>query len=140
MIKLLIFITLTIAALSCDNSQSQPIKLHGDKCDYCAMAISDGKFGAELITQKGRTYKFDDLQCLQKYRKENSKVEFASFFVHDYSKSNILIDAAKAFYVQHESLNSPMRGNIAAFSTKEAAKELSNKHEVAILSWADLAQ
>lgn len=138
MIKIFFFLAIISISLSCDSSQSQPIKLHGDKCDYCSMAISDAKFGAELITKKGRVYKFDDIQCLQRYCKENPKTEYASFFVHDYSKSNILIDATKAFYIHHESFNSPMRGDIAAFSSKEEATKHSNKLKVPIMTWANL--
>jgi copper chaperone NosL len=43
---------LSFSYTACNNSSSQPIKFNVDKCDYCAMTIADGRFGAELITQK----------------------------------------------------------------------------------------
>ncbi len=125
---------------SCNVSDPQPIKLNKDKCDYCEMKISDGRFGAEVITKKGRAYKFDDIRCLKGYIKENSTTEFSGHFVHDYSKSNVLIDATKAFYIEHSSLKSPMAGNIAAFQNKADADKLANKNSVKIKNWAEINQ
>lgn len=51
------------------------------------MTISDGRFGAELITKKGRVYKFDDLRCLINYKAENTSVENIKYFVPDYTGS-----------------------------------------------------
>ena len=37
------------------------------------MGIEDPKFATELITEKGRIYKFDDLNCMQSYATENAE-------------------------------------------------------------------
>ncbi len=137
-LSLLFFILLGLN--SCNNSKSKPINLNKDKCDFCGMTISDYRFCAELITQKGRVYKFDDLHCLQGYERENTKSKIASYFISDYSQSNILIDATKAYYVEHENIKSPMRGNTAAFKTKEAANEFANKHNTEFRTWDKLNQ
>lgn len=128
----------TLGFTSCNTSEAQAIKLNKDKCDFCEMTISDGRFGAEVITKKGRVYKFDDLHCLQGYTRENTKVEIASYFIHDYLQSNVLIDAGSAFYVEDETLNSPMGGNTAAFNSKQAASELSMSNGSEIKLWSEL--
>lgn len=61
------------------------------------MTISDGRFGAELITDKGRVYKFDDIGCLIRYKTSNLNIEYKSFYVHDFSSVNKLIPAETAY-------------------------------------------
>src|SRR5690606_3250333 len=76
---LILFIT------SCGNPQPQPIKLNSDACDYCKMTISDARFASELVTKKGRVYKFDDITCMVNYTKENTKVNGSVNFISDYT-------------------------------------------------------
>lgn len=123
---------------SCISTDAQPIKLNSDKCDFCQMTISDGKFGSELVTKKGRAYKFDDVQCMQGYMEEKGENAFHSFYVNDFTIKNTLIDAKKAYFVKHESLKSPMGGNIAAFNTNESATGFAKKFDATILSWEEL--
>jgi len=125
---------------ACNNSSSQPIKLNVDKCDYCAMTIADGRFGAELISEKGRCYKFDDLVCLINYKKEKTAVAYKIFFVNDYIANNQLIDASKAFYVQNENLRSPMGGNYAAFLNQDKAIEFAKKQSALVQTWNEVSE
>ncbi|MDX1940423.1 MAG: nitrous oxide reductase accessory protein NosL [Saprospiraceae bacterium] len=125
---------------SCNNSEPAPIKIHQDNCEFCKMTIADGRFGAELITKKGRAYKFDDLHCMLRYQEENAGTEVSSFFINDYNADNVLIDATSAYYVTHESVKSPMGGNTAAFKTNEAAQKYAKPTNAAVLSWQELIQ
>lgn len=50
---------------SCSTVEPTPIKLNTDNCDYCKMTIADLRFASELITEKGKVYKYDDLSCLK---------------------------------------------------------------------------
>lgn len=137
-IKTSIVILSVLFLQACTDTKPQVIKVNKDICDFCAMTISDGRFGAEVITEKGRAYKFDDIQCLMGYKRENTKVGFAAFYVHDYSQKNSLIDATKAFYIKHDDMRSPMGGNIAAFKNKTNAEEFTKKHQVEIKKWTDI--
>lgn len=137
--KKIAFILFTISVLnSCNSNVPKPIKLNSDSCDNCKMTISNGKFGAELITQKGRHYKFDDISCMVKFAKSGTVVAAKSFYVNDYLQDNTLIPAEKAFYLKDGSINSPMRGNIAAFSTKQDAEQYQNKLNAAPSSWDEI--
>ena len=62
-----------LTLLSCTHQKLEPIKLNIDKCNNCGMTISDIKFAAELVTNKGRSYKFDDIACMMKYIYENKE-------------------------------------------------------------------
>ena len=103
-----------------------------------SIKISDGKFGAELITNKGRIYKFDDMHCMISYHKENQTTNIQSFYIHDFSQNNILIPAETAFYVKGGEINSPMRGNIIAVKTEEEVKKIASKYKANPTSWSEI--
>ncbi len=126
-----------LLASSCSSEGPQPIRLNSDGCDFCRMTIADGKFGAEIITKKGRVYKFDDISCMIQFKKDLEKNGVRGHYVHDYTKDNALIDATAAWYVQDEALRSPMGGNTAAFGTKEEADTFAANDKVVKL-WNDI--
>ncbi len=130
----------SVTLLSCSNVQTEPIVLNKFNCDFCEMTISDGRFAAELITAKGRIYKFDDLNCMLRYRKENHKTNYQSFWVNDYNEKNTLIPAESSFYVYAQSIKSPMGGNTAAFSSKEKAEEFAKGINAKISNWETISK
>ncbi|ESU19610.1 hypothetical protein FCR2A7T_17680 [Flavobacterium cauense R2A-7] len=123
---------------SCSSNEPKPLKLNSDSCDNCKMTISNGKLGAELITEKGRHYKFDDIACMVKFAKSGTAVAAKSFYVSDYLQDNTLIPAEKAFYLKGGSITSPMRGNTAAFSTKQEADQYKTKLNATSSSWDEI--
>lgn len=137
-VKIAIIALLPAGMTSCISTESQPIKINSDRCDFCEMTISDGRFGAEIVTKKGRAYKFDDLQCMLGFKNESSDIEVHSFFVNDYNAKNVLIDASTAHFVKDEGLKSPMGGNIAAFNSKESASAHASKSGSTVLTWGDV--
>ncbi|MBK8517883.1 MAG: nitrous oxide reductase accessory protein NosL [Saprospiraceae bacterium] len=138
--KVAIFMVPIVALLSCSPKGPEPIILHKDNCSFCKMSISDGRFGAELITDKGRVYKFDDLSCLIQFEKDNSEKGAQANYVHYYPSDNELIPAETAFYIQGGSLRSPMAGNIAAFKTEKEAMEYLTKLQAKKTDWNTLNQ
>lgn len=127
-----------VTLISCGPNQPKPIKLNADSCEFCKMTIANGKYGAELITQKGRYYKFDDFGCMIQFAKSNTVVAYESFYVNDYLKDNTLIPAEKAYFVKGGKINSPMRGNMIAFSTTQAQNEFSQKLQAQALTWSEV--
>lgn len=125
---------------SCSGDKAVPIKINADNCDFCKMGISEGKHGAEIITQKGRVYKFDDIACMAHYCKENKKMKIKSYYVHDFAKNNELVPAETAFYISGGSVKSPMNGNIAAFSNKSEAKAFEAKLKAREIEWKDILE
>lgn len=123
---------------SCAPDGPEPININRDACEHCKMIISDGRFGAELITQKGRVYKFDDAFCLRLYQKDNPDVAVKSNYIHDFNADNVLIPAESAFYVKNEDIKSPMGGNIAAFSNEADQMKFFEASGGQKLSWEEL--
>lgn len=124
--------------VSCSPDGPDAIILHKDTCAYCKMNISEGHFAAELITKKGRVFKFDDITCLIEFKNENPDKEAKSHYVHYYPGNNELIPAESAFYIKGGSLRSPMAGNIAAFKTEQEASEHVQKLQAEQTDWATL--
>lgn len=124
--------------VSCGPNQPKPIKLNSDACEFCKMTISSGKYGAELITQKGRYYKFDDLGCMIQFAKSNKVVAYESFYVNDYLKDNTLIPAETAYFIKGGKINSPMRGNMIAFSSAQEQNNFGKKLEAQTVTWTEV--
>lgn len=122
---------------SCGSTEPESIKLNVDQCSFCKMSISDGRFGAEIITKKGRVYKFDDVACLSNYVHENT-VDAEKFYVHDYATENTLIPAETAYYINGTQISSPMRGNTAAFASEKIATDYMNKLDSKSITWNDV--
>ena len=136
--KRLSYILILLLSISCTTKEADPIKLNSDGCDFCKMKIADGKFGAELITTKGRIYKFDDIHCMINYHKENLTTNIQSFYILDFNQNNVLIPAENAFYVKGGEISSPMRGNIIAVKTEEEAKKIALKYNANPISWSEI--
>jgi len=125
---------------SCAPDGPQAIIIHKDNCAHCKMTISEEHFAAELITEKGRTYKFDDITCLITFKNNNTDKPMKSTYVHYYPGKNELIPAESAFYVKSPAFRSPMAGNIAAFKTEAEAEEYKTKMNGELLDWNILQQ
>jgi copper chaperone NosL len=100
------------------------------------MGVADSKFGGELITGKGKIYKFDDIGCMVRFIKTGDvkQKDISRTMVVNYEKQNDFIDADKAVLIISESTKSPMGFNIAAFSNKVSVSKIEGK----IFSWNEL--
>lgn len=115
------FAAITVA-VSCQ-SGPQDIKLGTDQCDHCKMTITEQKFAAELVTEKGRVYKFDDVQCMKEYAKDNAdKSQNAKTYGVDFT-SGKFVDLSSSTLIQGGKIESPMGGNYRVYSDKAAAQK-----------------
>lgn len=113
-----------------------------DQCNDCSMTIMDSKFGGELITKKGRIYKFDDAHCLAHYIKSGNikKEDIAQTLFVNYQKTNSFVEAPGVQFVVSEELKSPMNSNAAAFNNKEAADQKAKETKGTVKNWDELFQ
>ena len=87
------------------------------------MTITDLKYATELITEKGRVYKFDDISFMTMYEgSETDKVKNAKKYVIEASTGKFL-ELQKAILIKGGSIKSPMGGNTEAFANKEEAQK-----------------
>lgn len=119
----------------------EPIDFGHDACAHCRMTIMDKRYAAELITAKGKAFKFDDIVCLMQYAAANPPAAGARFLVADYSdSSHHFTDAHKAVYLHSESFKTPMNGQCAAFTIEKDAVPHKDNLEQKLLKWEDLTQ
>lgn len=133
--KALALLLLMFALFSCAGDKAVPIKLNSDNCDFCKMGIADGKCGAEIITRKGRVYKFDDISCMVHYCKENHDTEIKAHYIHDYNQKNTLILAETAYFISGTSVKTPMHGQVIGFSNPTEAKEFEARFNAKPIKW-----
>ncbi|MBS1729915.1 MAG: nitrous oxide reductase accessory protein NosL [Bacteroidetes bacterium] len=133
----------TIAILffftSC-SSQPKPFKIGEDACSYCKMTISDNRFGGQIITQKGKAYKFDDTHCLLAFEKENSILlkDVKEIYLINFLEPHNFIPAQKAFILYSKELQTPMGGHAAAYTSSEALQKDLQQLNGKMIAWNDL--
>lgn len=120
----------------------EPIEIGRDQCVYCKMIISDQRYGAELVTAKGKIYKYDSAECLAAayLTKENGHKDIHSLWVVDFNQTQSFIDARAAVYLHSEKLHSPMSLNLTAFSSTASAEELLRRYSGEIMTWGQVKQ
>ena len=98
----------------------EPIRYGQDACANCKMTLTDRRFGAEIVTLKGKVFKFDDLNCLAGYLKNGvvAEKDIAQVLSIDFKHSPAFLDVKKAFFLHNEVIKSPMRSDVASFSNQ----------------------
>jgi copper chaperone NosL len=135
--KHVFILTLLLTFFSC-NISPKPIDYGNDGCHYCKMIIVDKIHAAEVVTKKGKVYKFDASECMVNFLKEfdNSKVEL--LLANNYNVPEELIDATKATFLISENVPSPMGAFLSAFKTKEEAQKIQSNKEGELFTWEEL--
>ena len=116
----------------------RPIEYGKDNCEQCRMTVMNPKFGAGMLTSKGKVFTFDAGECLVRYAKANGINEKDQYFMSDYTKPGTLIDATKSAYLHGDSIQSPMGGNLASFKDLASAKVAQSSLGGQILTWEEL--
>lgn len=137
--KSLKFILPILILLSC-TAEPEPIAWGSDACHHCKMTLVDKRFGGELVTKKGKIYKFDDVNCLMTFYHagEVSQEDFSHKLVVDYSQPEKLIEADKAFYLKSDTIQTPMASHVAAFEKEETMKATRKQLKGVYLVWGEL--
>lgn len=132
-------IALVVLFSSC-SAQPEPFNYGSDDCHMCKMTIMDAKFGCEIITTKGKIYKFDDVICVARFLEEKKipEKDIKQTVVINFEKENDFLDVDKAHFVLAKEIRSPMNSHAAAFATKRAAEKFNTGKSGIVLSWNEL--
>jgi copper chaperone NosL len=125
--------------VSC-NTSPEPVQTGKDNCYLCKMTVTDNRFGAEIVTKKGKIYKFDDVHCIVSFIKTNTvpSSAIAGIYLVNYTGNHELINANDALLYQSDELRSPMNGNIAAFANEEQRKTTAASMKGENINWEPL--
>ncbi len=119
----------------------KPIEYAKDPCQFCKMTIMEPGFASELVTKKGKVFKFDDLSCMIKYMKiEQTSIEDHAYVLVNMYGSNEFLNVQDAVFLHSESFKSPMRGDVAAFKglPDHSNLPLETTEEIKPLNWAEI--
>jgi len=139
LLTVILLFTLGQILFSC-SAGPEPFQYGKDICYTCKMGIVDPKFGCQLITTKGKNFKFDDVVCLSRFIKSGSVEEkdIKQQVVINFEKENDFLDLNKTFFVVAPGIKSPMGSHAAAFADKEAAVKFNGTVTGTILTWKEL--
>jgi copper chaperone NosL len=115
----------------------EPVVIGSDNCNFCKMTISDARFGVEVITKKGKIFKYDETHCFLAAQKKGNlnKSDIKEIYLTDYLGKHELVLQEKSFFLKSEELKSPMGGNVAAFSNFDSLKKYSELLHGEEISW-----
>lgn len=120
--KSLVISTLLLLLLSaCINQEPKEVNLHTDECVYCKMVISDQQFASQLVSDKGKSYPFDSIECMAAYAYQTPDItENAKLYAADYTQRGewLLLDNADIY--RAESVPSPMGLSLFALPRQES--------------------
>jgi copper chaperone NosL len=129
----LAFGALIILAMQSCSVSPVAIKYGSDACDFCKMTIMQKKFANEWVTDKGKVFRFDDVHCLQSFRKTDKSNGIA--YINDFTEKKGFAKATELFFVKSEEIKAPMGGHVAAFPDKADADEFAKNNKGESLSW-----
>ena len=118
----------------------RPIEYGSDMCHFCKMTIVDHQHVAEAVTDKGKVFKFDAIECMIHFREQQQDTEFAFLLVNDYHQPKTLIDAHSAHYLVSPALPSPMGAFLTAFENEAAAMAMLEEKGGETFDWEGIQQ
>lgn len=129
---------ITALLLSC-NVSPQPIEYGTDACHFCNMAIVDRQHASQVVTTKGKAFKYDAIECMiHSLQDELKNTEIALYLTADFNQPGELMDATKATYLISNQISSPMGANLSAFENEKAAQKGKEKFTGELFSWEEI--
>ncbi|MDQ3109702.1 MAG: nitrous oxide reductase accessory protein NosL [Bacteroidota bacterium] len=138
---LVAFVIVAATMIGCATGP-EPIRYGKEACDHCKMTLIDKKAGGEIVTAKGKIFRFDDTRCIIDYLASGAikKDNEPKVYLVDYSGDGSFIPSDKAFLLKSDALHTPMGGNIAAFRDEASRQKVMEQVQGIPLTWAELTK
>lgn len=139
-IPALAFALLFTVGMSGCASGPEPIIIGKDQCAFCKMTITDARFASELVTPKGRVFKFDDILCAKDYVDEHRSegLDTSGVYVQLFIAPHDLVPVSQVYLHASKHFNSPMRGNVGAFRNETEAQDYKAQYPGSPGDWESL--
>ncbi len=136
--RILLLILLAVITYGC-TVEPEPLIYGADMCHTCKMTLMDPKFGAEIVTKKGKVYKFDDVNCMLGFYHADfdEQGNIAHLLVINFAQPKQLIDATNSWYLKSDLIRSPMASGIAAFATEDEYVRYKKEWKAILMSWGE---
>ncbi|MCZ4409904.1 nitrous oxide reductase accessory protein NosL [Cryomorphaceae bacterium 1068] len=137
--QLSILFILLLLLVGCSISQ-KPIDYGEAACHYCSMTIVDKQHAAQIVTDKGKVFNYDAIECMMNQMNEADAPTVALFLANDYSNPGELMDATNATYLISEGIPSPMGAFLTGFSSEAEASAAHASHGGELYDWEGLKE
>ena len=131
------FLLFIMSLHSCIKSP-QPIIYGKDVCHYCQMTIVDKIHGAEIVTYKGKVFKFDAAECLIRYQNNLEETQGYMLLTNYFETPEVFIPVEDATFLISDKLPSPMGAFLTAFKTDEKAIIVKEEKGGKLYDWEEL--
>jgi len=104
------------------------------------MTIVDQQHAAQMVSKKGKQFKYDAIECMLNDLSESKNSEAIEIFlVSNYGEST-MTNAESATYLISKKIKSPMGAFLSAFQSQENAKNTWNEMGGKLYSWQEIKQ
>ncbi len=138
MISRFLFVAIALLILVSCKVSPKPIDYGSDGCHFCSMTIVDRQHAAEIVTKKGKAFKFDAVECMVNHLKDIDVSIVELFLVNDFMDPGKLIDAKKATFLISKDIPSPMGEYLSAFQSRNEAENVEAENKGKLYSWEEL--
>tara|TARA_B100000959_G_scaffold279707_1_gene340343 strand:+ start:1152 stop:1604 length:453 start_codon:yes stop_codon:yes gene_type:complete len=135
----ILLLNIILYSFSC-NIIPKGINYGHDECYHCKMLIVDKKHGGKIVTSKGKTYKFDSIECMIGFVADFEKFPIQKVSVIDYNDPGVLIDANQATFLKSKNIPSPMGAFLSAIKDRKVATEIKNIKGGVFFTWSKLLE
>ncbi|NNF01270.1 MAG: hypothetical protein HKN22_01155 [Bacteroidia bacterium] len=135
--KFILTLMIPLAISSCEIKPSD-IEYNTDSCSECKMIISDPQFAAQIVTKKGRNYKFDAIECMLRDVNRRGIADLKYILVTTFDVPGKLMNARNASYLISKNIPSPMGGYLSAFSNIDEANKTQVQRTGTIHHWPEI--
>lgn len=137
----LIMAILTVLAITgCGKQVAAPVEINEevDKCQVCNMQVVNNPSATEIILKNGQALKFDDIGCMNEWKKQHPTEEVDVKYVRDYYTKQWVTEE-DATYAYDPTYQTPMAYGIFSFKeSKDAQKFVDEQKKGKIMTAADL--
>lgn len=134
------FLLAVVFTLPGCSREPQPIAYGRDLCNWCKMTIMDSRYGTELISKKGKIFKYDSIECLVNFTAagEIKEVDIYQVLITDFTTPENFTEAKTAHYLISQNLPSPMGAYLTGFKNVEEAEKFRNEYDGRVLGWQEV--
>ncbi|MBT8245696.1 MAG: copper-binding protein [Winogradskyella sp.] len=133
--RIIVLILIICLLYGCDKTP-QPINYGTDTCHFCQMTIVTKTHASQMVTDKGKQYKFDAIECMVNFLGDKQElITKSNLLITNYKKPGIMINAKTSKYVISEEITSPMGANLTGFVSLKQAKTTINNPTAEYLDW-----
>jgi copper chaperone NosL len=109
-----------------------------EECSHCQMMITDERFAGQVVDRRGKTYKFDALECMADWvnRGVVAVADFHSVWVSDGPDGWTRVEDAS--FLHSGEIRSPMGGGYIAFSDAGTAQRMQAEVGGRLMTWREV--